>query len=48
METTETPVPGDDPDGKRRATLRGRGASQTETAGRSRFTHSGRRGEGAR
>ncbi|WP_425580827.1 DUF6380 family protein [Streptomyces thermospinosisporus] len=48
MDTADTPVPADDPDDKRWATLRGRGASQTETAGRSRCTHTGRRGEGAR
>ncbi|MFI9825336.1 DUF6380 family protein [Streptomyces sp. NPDC052013] len=44
----DTANPGDAPGEKRRATLRGGGASQTETAGRSRFTYGRRRGEGAR
>ncbi|WP_399029971.1 DUF6380 family protein [Streptomyces sp. 15-116A] len=44
----DTSITGDVPGEKRRATLRGEGASQTETAGRSPFTHGGRRGEGAR
>lgn len=45
----DTPVRGDAGRAKRRATLRGRSASLTETAGRARPGHHGpRTGEGAR
>ncbi|MFF9222058.1 DUF6380 family protein [Streptomyces viridosporus] len=43
-----TPLPGDAPGEKRRATLRHDAASQTETIGRAPSRHGGRTGEGAR
>jgi hypothetical protein len=48
MVTAEEPVTGDTAGDKRRATLRWRSASLTETVGRAPFTHGRRAGEAAR
>ena len=44
----DKPLQGDPPGEKRHATLRPGAASLTATAGRARFHHGGRAGEGAR